>query len=176
MKKWRYFYIFLWLIVAAFILTRWWLRNYEQLPNFSSAVWNWLANGYGARNAEEMADLEFVVTFFNSISIVFLMMLPGIFLWNRKFPIRQLSGLPCHPAERVIRIALIVIIGFIVFMWIGVIVGDIYFPLSENHGASTFERIRIPLIASIGAIICGNCYRKMSRRQSKESEESKKII
>ncbi|WP_211453108.1 hypothetical protein [Collimonas antrihumi] len=154
MKTWRYIYLLIWLIVATCFFSGLWLAFAESLPQLPDGVWYWSARILG--KSEDLASL---VGFVYAFIIVTVITIPVAILWNRRFPIQQLSSLPCHPAERIVRI---VLISFAVFVWLGAIIGDTYFPLPENHRANFSDGLPILLIASAAAIICGNYHRKMS--------------
>ncbi|MEC4717870.1 hypothetical protein RY831_01790 [Noviherbaspirillum sp. CPCC 100848] len=68
MNAFKSIFIVLCWIAASMFLTHWWLGNPEQLPRLPSLVWEQVDKFYRSANAEDVADLEFLVCF--SISAV----------------------------------------------------------------------------------------------------------
>jgi len=72
----------LWVIVASALLTRLWLIHPEILPEFPKPLSEYLAALYGARNAEDIADLEILVGLSMSAPIVSVITYLAFFVWR----------------------------------------------------------------------------------------------
>jgi hypothetical protein len=48
--------------MLALVIGRLWVGNPEIFPSLPSALWNWLDARYGSADAEQVADLELLVT------------------------------------------------------------------------------------------------------------------
>lgn len=70
MKYRRRLLLAAWLILATFVLTRLTLTHPDVGPRIPEPIAIWLANAYGAQNAEDIADLETLVVLAASFIIV----------------------------------------------------------------------------------------------------------
>lgn len=76
-------YLTAWLAVSA-LISRTWVTNPEIFPDLPAALWEWADSHYRAGNAEEVGDLEFIVTFSISSAVVFFAWIGGYCIWRRK--------------------------------------------------------------------------------------------
>ncbi|MCC4114498.1 hypothetical protein LLG90_03930 [Aromatoleum toluclasticum] len=75
-------YVTSWLTVSV-LISHLWVTKPEMFPSLPAALWNWADSHYHAANAEEVGDLEFLVTFTIS-SAVLLLAWVGIYrVWRR---------------------------------------------------------------------------------------------
>lgn len=71
MKRPAFILLFIaWVIVASAVLTRTWLVYPDVFPAIPASLAETLATAYGARNAEEVADLEMLISFGVSVPLV----------------------------------------------------------------------------------------------------------
>lgn len=71
MKRWaRALALILWVVVVSSLLTRFWILHPDLFPDFPKSVAEYLVELYGARNAEQIADLEILLGLLISIPIV----------------------------------------------------------------------------------------------------------
>jgi hypothetical protein len=56
------FLLVVWLLASLFI-THLWIGHHEVFPSLPSAFWSWADSYYQSTNADEVADLEFIVLF-----------------------------------------------------------------------------------------------------------------
>ena len=73
MRKTHRIFLLVWIAVASWSLSRWWLGTQGNVINLPASVWNWLADLYGVTNAEQGADLEGVVGLSGSLVFVTLL-------------------------------------------------------------------------------------------------------
>lgn len=60
-----------WLVASVFI-AHFWVTNPDSFPSLPSSFWDWADSYYHSSNAEEVADLEFIVTFLISAASLLL--------------------------------------------------------------------------------------------------------
>lgn len=174
MKKWSYFYLFSWLVLAAFFVSNyWWKSNPDLVPE---STWLRLQKIFGRMNTEDGSDLVIFIIFIISFFLIFLITLPWIFLWNRKFYYKKSINWLSHPVARVICIIFVTVASFFVFLILGSLLRSVLFPYSMRIELGDYINIPLLIITIIGAIACGNCYRKMSRLSSKEQAANRRII
>lgn len=160
MKNWRYLYLLAWILAVAFMLLPW-IGSALMTSGYASFL-DWLDSVYGATDIEASTDLQFFVTYVISFVAAALLTLPMFFIWNRKFPYREPTGWQAHPILTAMRIAWITVTTFLVFVFVyGLFEGVLISYSTRMHLGVQLE---IPVFIAIGiaAIVCGNCYRKMS--------------
>lgn len=72
-----------WLAISA-LISRAWVTNPEIFPSLPMALWQWADSHYQAANAEEIGDLEFIVTFTISSAAVLLAWIGTYWVWRGK--------------------------------------------------------------------------------------------
>lgn len=163
MKKWRYFSLFIWLILGAFLLTKyWWISNFALIPE---SFWLRLQEMTGTKNIEDSADLVIFCMFFITLLIISLLTLPGFILWHQKFARPQQASWLSHPTIRIIYIGLITLLSFIAFSIVCALLKNIFFSYATQIKLGDYLNIPILITTSIAAIACGNSYRKISRQK-----------
>jgi len=75
---------------GALLLTRLWLSNPNAVLSLPVSWWQWLDGIYGSRNAEEVADLEFLVGFL--MALVLLAVVGALALYAVRLGRRQLPS------------------------------------------------------------------------------------
>ncbi len=80
--------IIVWLIVSIFI-AHLWVTHPDWFPSLPARFWKWADSYYESTNAEEVSDLEFVVTFSISAFIVFLISSFISIFWRKFRAIRS---------------------------------------------------------------------------------------
>lgn len=71
-----------WLVASIFI-AHLWVTNPDSFPSLPSSCWDWVDSYYQSSNAEEVADLEFIVTFSISAASLLLACSLGYVLWRK---------------------------------------------------------------------------------------------
>lgn len=70
MKSMKSILILLRWLALSMYSAHWWLSNPEQLPHLPSSIWKRIDSLYQSVNAEQVADLEFLVCFGISVMLV----------------------------------------------------------------------------------------------------------
>lgn len=71
-----------WLITSTFA-AHLWVTNPDSFPSLPRSFWDWADSYYQSTNAEEVADLEFIVTFAISAASLLSACLLGYALWRK---------------------------------------------------------------------------------------------
>ncbi|WP_211461100.1 hypothetical protein [Collimonas silvisoli] len=73
----------LWVLVATWSLSHWWQTHPDTSLNLPPPIWDWLASVYGAKNAEQAADLVSLVALVGSLILVSAMTWLILFICRR---------------------------------------------------------------------------------------------
>ena len=71
-------------LAASISMAHFWVANPDSFPSLPLSCWDWADSYYQSRNAEEVADLEFIVTFSISAVALLLACLLGYLLWSKR--------------------------------------------------------------------------------------------
>lgn len=71
------------LLVASIFIAHLWVTNPDSFPSLPSSFWDWADSYYRSSNAEEVTDLEFIVTFSVSAALLLLACSLGYALWRK---------------------------------------------------------------------------------------------
>lgn len=70
-------------LVASTVIAHLWVTNPSAFPSLPSSLWAWADAHYQTGNAEEIADLEFIVTFAVSAASVVSGCALGYSVWRK---------------------------------------------------------------------------------------------
>lgn len=70
-------------LAASILIAHLWMTNPDTLPSLPASFWNWADSHYQSGNAEEVTDLEFIVTFSISAALLLLVCFLGYVLWHK---------------------------------------------------------------------------------------------
>lgn len=76
-------YLTSWLAISA-LISHAWLTHPEIFPTVPMTLWEWADSHYHAINAEEIRDLEFLVTFTIAAAVVLLAWIGAYCMWRGK--------------------------------------------------------------------------------------------
>ncbi|MGF6275355.1 membrane-anchored protein YejM (alkaline phosphatase superfamily) [Massilia sp. UYP11] len=77
----------IWVFVATVMLARFWLHYYYLFPQIPESFAIWLSTLYGARNAEEIADMETLLALSTALVIVGAVTLFARWIWRKFRPL-----------------------------------------------------------------------------------------
>lgn len=77
----------IWVVGATVMLARFWLLHHYLFPQIPESFAIWLTDLYGARNAEEVADMETLLALSVALVIVGALTFLARWLWRRFHPL-----------------------------------------------------------------------------------------
>lgn len=69
-------------LIGSIIIAHLWVTNPDSFPSLPTTLWIWADSFYKSSNAEEISDLEFIVTLSTSAAAMLLAWCLGYFLWR----------------------------------------------------------------------------------------------